>query len=109
MKLKVFTVYDSKVEAFLQPFFAESRGAALRMWQETVNNAQTSIHKYPEDFTLFEIGEYYDDNARFENHVTPISLGLALEFIKVKPVFSEEEKKVRDMLNTRESAAAAHQ
>lgn len=30
MKLNVYSVFDAKVEAFLQPFFMPARGAAIR-------------------------------------------------------------------------------
>jgi len=85
MKCKVFAVYDSKVEAYLKPFFMQTKGEALRSWEDVVNDDKTMFHKHPEDFTLFEIAEYYEDNARFENHATPISLGGAWEFNRGRP------------------------
>lgn len=87
MKFKVFTVFDSKVQAFNTPFFQRSTGEALRAWSDAVNNSDQGIMKHPEDYTLFELGEYCDDNAKFEMYETPRSLGLAVEF--VKPVKKE--------------------
>jgi hypothetical protein len=79
-KFVVCTVFDSKVQAFEQPFFARTRGEALRMWQEVSNDAQTKFARHPEDFALMEIAEYDDQTAQFVNHSAPQNLGLAVQF-----------------------------
>lgn len=84
MILKVYTVYDSKAEAYLQPFFSQSKGVAIRSFQEAVRDEKSNISKYPEDFTLFELGEYDDANSKFNLHDTPQSLGVAVEFLTPK-------------------------
>jgi len=85
---KMYTVYDSKAEAFLVPFFMRTKGEALRAWQQAVNDEQTQFSKYPSDFTLFEIGEYDDSTGTVVMHEAKISLGSALEFKKVVDVVS---------------------
>lgn len=79
---KVFSVYDSKAEAYLQPFFMMSKGEAVRGFTDLANDANTCFGKHPEDYTLFEIGEY--DNS--EGHLVPldahISIGKAIEYQK---------------------------
>lgn len=82
MKYKIYTVYDSKVEAYLQPFFLRANGEALRAFVELANDKSKSVGQNPEDFTLFEIGVYDDTSAQFETLVTPVSLGKAIEFIR---------------------------
>lgn len=82
MILKVFTIYDSKLEAFMQPFFMQSKGAAIRAFTDTVNDRSTQFNKHPSDFTLFEIGEYDDQKGNLANYTSKNSLGLAVEFIK---------------------------
>lgn len=86
MTLKVFCVFDSKVEAYMQPFFMKSRGEAIRGFTEVVNDPKTSIHKWPADYTLFELGSWDESKAKFELLSTPYSLGVGLEFVKEKPV-----------------------
>lgn len=80
MVLRVFAVYDSKTEAYLQPFFMQTKGSAIRAWMDVVNDTSTQFHKHPTDFTLFEIAEYDDQTGKFTNHHTPISHGVAIEF-----------------------------
>jgi len=85
MKLKVFAVYDSAVGAYLQPFFMQSKGQAIRAWQDTINDPKTQFNAHPSDFTLFELGEYDDSNGTFENLHTKLSLGTALELLSKLP------------------------
>lgn len=82
MIYKVCSIFDSKVEAFMQPFFVPARGAALRMFADLVEDSQTAVSKHPADFTLFELGSYDDSNAKFDMYATPVSLCLAVEFVK---------------------------
>ena len=80
MQLKIFTVYDAKVEAYLQPFYMQSKGAAIRAITECLNDPKHQFAKYPADYTLFEIGSWDDSNCKFDLHKAPVSLGVLLEF-----------------------------
>lgn len=85
MKLIVLSVYDSKAAAFLQPFFAQSRGVAIRSFAAAAElpadgRADATSHdfcKYPDDFSLFELGSFDQESAKFDLHSAPESLGLA--------------------------------
>lgn len=79
---KVYTVYDSKAEAYLRPFFARSRGEALRMFEDTVNDPNSMFLRHASDFTLFEIGEWDDVDGGFSVYEAKVSLGVALEFVR---------------------------
>ncbi len=80
MELHMFSVFDSKCAAYMQPFFFNSRGQAIRAFTDLANNPETMIAKHPADFTLFAIGTYDDATAIVTggNHV---SLGKAIEFL----------------------------
>lgn len=78
---KIFAVYDSKTGAYCAPFFLKARGEALRSFIDTAQGNDTLISKHPEDFTLFELGEYDDLTASFKIHPSPVSLGVAVELI----------------------------
>ncbi len=78
MKFKIFTVFDSKAEAFNTPFFLAAKGQAVRAFEDEVNSENSEFSKHPEDYTLFCLGEYDSDTGA----ITPIkleSLGTALE------------------------------
>jgi hypothetical protein len=84
MVLKVFSVYDSKVEAYLQPFYMRSKGEALRAFGEVVNSQDHLFSRHPADYTLFEIGEFDEGKGDFTMHTHKTPLGTALEH-KSKP------------------------
>ncbi|QXP08349.1 MAG: nonstructural protein [Arizlama microvirus] len=79
---KIFTVYDSKVEAYLQPFFLPSKGAALRAITDVANDPSHMFGKHPEDYVLFELGTFDDQDCKFDLYAAPISMGVVLEFVR---------------------------
>lgn len=78
-KLKVFVVYDAKVEAYMQPFVLRSKGEAIRSWEEVCNDGQSAMSKHPQDFTLFETAEFDEATGRLSQHEALIPLATALE------------------------------
>lgn len=83
--LQIFSVYDSKAESFSQPFFCPNAAIAIRSFSEEVSNPQSQLSKYPADFTLFHIGSFNDSTSLLTPLKTPISLGLAIEFLPRTP------------------------
>ena len=78
----MFTVYDSKAEAYLQPWGNKTKGQAIRMFTDTVRDEKSNFNKHPEDYTLFEIGEYDESTAELLAHEAKISLGSAIEMLQ---------------------------
>lgn len=83
MIYKMFSIYDSKAEAYLQPFFMVTKGQAIRALTDILSDPAHQFSKYSADFTLFELGEYNDSNATFSILPSPLSMGVILEFVKV--------------------------
>lgn len=79
---KVFTVWDSKVEAYLTPVCSRTKGEFLRGFAETCNNPKSTIGAYPADYHAFELGEFDDAQGTFNLHKAPLNLGCALEFVR---------------------------
>lgn len=77
MKLKVFTVYDSKIGAYMTPFFARAVGEAMRNWESACNDPESMMCKHPADYTLFETAEFDDSTGVITPLQTLHSLGLA--------------------------------
>lgn len=84
MKVKIYSVFDSKAGAFMLPQFYQTPGIAERAFTEACNTKDTPFYKYPEDFTMFELGVFDDEGATFELHNTPISMGIAVQFKRVE-------------------------
>lgn len=73
--LKMFTVYDSKADAYLRPFSMRTRGEAIRGFITTLNDPSTEIGKYPADFTLFEISDFDETKGLIETYPAMQNLG----------------------------------
>jgi hypothetical protein len=82
MQLKIFTVYDSKAEAYLSPFHEKATGSAIRSFETAVNDPQSSFNKFPADFTLFEIGAFDELTGRVTSLTANLNLGNAVAFLK---------------------------
>lgn len=90
--LKMFSVFDSKANAYLQPFFAPSAGVAIRNFSDACNQEDHGFHQHAGDFTLFEIGQFDQESGGFQTLKTPINLGLAITFIATEE--SQPELKI---------------
>lgn len=78
MVRNVFAIFDEKAEAYLQPFFLNTVGMALRAVTDLVNNPEHEFARHASDYTLFHIAEYDDSTGSFENCKKP--LGSLVEY-----------------------------
>lgn len=65
MKINAYTIYDSAIKAYNSPFFMQTDALAKRVFMDQVNNPESQISKSPQDFTLYNIGVYDDQNGMF--------------------------------------------
>lgn len=64
--LEVYTVHDSKVGAFLAPWYARTRGEAIRSFTEACKDPNTMFGKYPADYRLWFVATYDEATGFFE-------------------------------------------
>lgn len=83
---KMFSIYDTKVEAYLQPIFLPTIAAAIRAVTDTVNDPNHHFNKHPEDYVLFDLGQFSDTDCTFQHHDAPKSLGVLIEFLSETPL-----------------------
>ncbi len=80
MKTKMFVIFDSKANAYLQPWFLSQDGMALRVFSDCVNDKEHNFGRHPEDYTMFRIGEFNDQDANIDWEA-PKSMGNGIEFV----------------------------
>lgn len=97
MILRVYSVFDSKVGAYLPPIYFRSKGEAIRSFSSAVAKEDHEFCRYAEDYTLFELGEWDDSDAKFKLHLTPIPVGKAIEFVPSKEFTVNPEGNVAPM------------
>lgn len=56
--LKVFAIYDRKVEAYMQPMFFQTVGQAVRGFSDACKDEKSNLAKHPGDFVLEQLGEF---------------------------------------------------
>lgn len=80
MKLLVFSVRDLKASAYMQPFFMQKIGQAMRAFGDTVQDGKSVLGKHPEDFELFKIGEFDDESGELKT-MKPEYIARAGDFV----------------------------
>lgn len=68
MKMQVMAIFDKALGAYMRPWFAQAIGQATRMFQDELANTQGDMHKHPEDYNLYHLGEWDDQQGTFENY-----------------------------------------
>jgi len=76
---KMFSIYDSKAQAYITPFFMPEQAMAVRVFADAVNNPEHEFGKHPEDYTLFYLGGFENLTTEYISNNTPVSLGTGLE------------------------------
>ena len=85
MKMVICSIRDSAADAYGRPFFLPSVGVAIRSFTDEVNRSSedNQIYQHPEDFDLFELGEFDDNTGRFVLLDMPKQLALG-RMVKVR-------------------------
>lgn len=66
--LKIFAVMDTKARAFDAPFVMRTNGEAERGFANIVNKADNKYSANPEDYHLFQLGEFNVETGQ----ITPL-------------------------------------
>jgi len=91
----MFSIYDSKAEAYNNPFYARNEATARRMFGAAAMDPNTDLHKFGGDFTLFMVGEFDEDTGLL--HRPPlgggafINCGTALQAVQLVQYTEIEE------------------
>lgn len=87
MKLKVYSVFDSKLATFGRPWYEMTDAAAIRVFSDAVNdgsNPNNQWYKHPEDFSLYCLGDFEDESGAIDKKL-PVSLVTASSIFDQKP------------------------
>lgn len=61
--MKILAVRDRAINAFGTPIFTRTVSAGIRAFAEEAQRKESEICKHPEDYDLYELGEYNDDTG----------------------------------------------
>lgn len=65
MKLEIFAIRDRQLDAFMQPWTAQTIGQATRIFADEVNKPGEQMHKHADDYDLYHL-------ATFQQHTGEI-------------------------------------
>lgn len=67
----LFAIRDSKAGHYAPCFTKPSRGEAERDFVQLSRDPQSVVHKFPEDFDLYEMATYDQKTGKISAHDTP--------------------------------------
>lgn len=76
MKYNMFSIYDEKAKAYLPPFILPEIGMAIRTFSDCINSRDHQFSKHPQDYTLFKIANFNDDNGQIDQEHQTIGNGI---------------------------------
>lgn len=68
----VYAVRDDKAAAYLLPFFQLTTGMAIRSFSDRCNDITHGFCQHPEDYTLWQLGDYDDETGLISPHPVPL-------------------------------------
>lgn len=85
--LRLYSIYDSKAEQFSPPQVYHNDMLALRAFVGLVNDDKMLINSYPEDFSIYYLGNIGDSDGRYciedsDESRVPILVGRALDYVQ---------------------------
>ena len=72
MKMKAYSVYDKKALVWTQPFFQLNDQVAQRVISNATNSEGHNFNLNPEDYELYFVGEWNDEDGIFTSTHTKI-------------------------------------
>lgn len=85
MVLKIYSVRDSKAQLFGAPWYKNTHGEAERDFSRLVNDKNSTVSQFPEDFDLYYLGEYDDNTGKFMSLDTPQHVVKAIQVKSNEP------------------------
>jgi len=77
---KIFCFKDDKSQTYGPPFCTETKGALIREVQTALKSGQAIWAKHPQDFAIYEIGDYNPLTGTVSPHAQLNCLGLVQDF-----------------------------
>lgn len=82
MILQMMGCYDKKARAFLPPFYSAHVDVAVRVFAQCANDPTHQVCVYADDFALYHLGTFNDENAGMEVFPQPRHMADALQLKK---------------------------
>ena len=86
MKQEMYAIHDNKASFFMTPWPCRNVGIARREFASVCANKDTSMGKFPADYTLYHVGEYDDNTAIVKSLTPPVRIADGVEILQMDGV-----------------------
>lgn len=80
--MRIFSIRDLKSGHFNQPAFDKDSFTALRSFETLINESDSLIKRYPNDFALYELAEFNALTGEITSHNPPRELATAISLVR---------------------------
>ncbi len=81
MRHRAFSIFDQKAKAYMTPFYMSEVGMATRAFTDMVNKDDHPMSAHPEDYVLFEVGQFDDVSGQVSAYEGPELVVTALQVV----------------------------
>lgn len=78
---RIYAIHDITAEIYTTPFYALNNATAARTFSNAVRTPGTSIYDNPEDFRLYCIGAYNEQNGEIIPNQSHEFINRATDFV----------------------------
>lgn len=82
MEMSVYAIFDSKAQAYLQPFFAVNNEVAKRTFEAATSDDKSTFGLFPGDYTLFKVAVWDNESGAIDKVQAYENLGTGLQMGK---------------------------
>lgn len=90
MILKVLAIRDRAADCFGQPIFVTSTGTGIRSFADAINGGDPTLSAHPEDFDLYELGVWSDQDGHFTQDKNPLQVAIGKD-LRMRPAADERQ------------------
>lgn len=75
----IVCIKDTAARVFGTPFFVQAAAQAVRSLRDEVNSKESAsdVNRHPDDFELFELGTFNEDDGAVIKHDAPVLIARA--------------------------------
>lgn len=92
MKTQIYTLRDAVLGSYSPPFFAFNADHAKRICSDVVKAPGTDLYAHPEDFDLFLLGVFNDEDACIELEHAPLKMLNLSSFRPTQEILNGDSK-----------------
>lgn len=83
--MQIFSIRDSKSEAYLQPFFSPNVATAMRALESAVADESHQFHQHVEDYALFQLGTFDENTGTIDAQPHPTVVCNLIDLTRTAP------------------------